>query len=270
LLYKLSVEQHNFMNLQKRTDPKQPDFSSKDLVQLNERFEDKHPDDVLKWSYDTFGLGVVLGTGFGPSGIFLIHRIYNLGLRIPVFYLDTNLLFDETYRLRDTLEDKYQLSILRLTPELSLEEQADQFGEKLWEKNPDKCCEIRKVAPLRKYLADKKGWITGLRRSQSPSRSQTPILIHDPANQVLKINPLAAWDDDQIWDYIRLHNLPYNPLHDDGYPSVGCIPCTSPVLDGEDVRNGRWRGTGKLECGIHLPGTENNDSIKNNSTNQTP
>jgi phosphoadenosine phosphosulfate reductase len=255
------------MNNQNHTEPKQPDISPNDLSLLNERFEDENPDEVLKWSYDTFGLEVVLGTGFGPSGIYLIHRIYKLGLKIPVFYLDTNLLFDETYQLKSRIEEQFNLSIIRLTPELSLDEQADQFGEELWNQNPDKCCEIRKVAPLRKYLADKKGWVTGLRRSQSPTRSQTPILIQDPANNVLKINPLAAWGDDQIWDYIHNHNLPYNPLHDDGYPSVGCIPCTSPVLEGEDVRNGRWRGSGKLECGIHLPGLTVNESKDNNSKN---
>jgi phosphoadenosine phosphosulfate reductase len=255
------------MSLHNYPDSYQLNLSKERINQLNLQFENMHPDEILRWSFDKFDTDAALGTGFGPSGIFLIHRIYQLGLGIPVFYLDTSLLFEETYELRDQLEDLFDLSIIRITPDLSLENQADQHGEKLWEKNPDLCCHIRKVAPLRKYLKNKKGWITGLRRSQSPTRSETPVLQVDPVNEVLKISPLVTWKDDEIWDYIREHELPYNPLHDDGYPSLGCIPCTSPVGEGEDSRNGRWRGTGKLECGIHLPDLNKNDLTNSNSNN---
>jgi phosphoadenosine phosphosulfate reductase len=222
------------------------------LDELNRRFEGEHPDRILQWSFENFGSDVVLGTGFGPSGVFLIHRIHKLGLGIPIFYLDTQLLFEETYQLRDTLEEQFGVSITRVTPELTLDEQADQFGDELWNKDPDQCCHIRKVAPLRKHLADKKGWITGLRRDQSATRKNARILEYDRTNDVIKLNPLAEWKNDAIWEYIRDYNLPYNPLHDEGYPSIGCIPCTSPVRKGEDERNGRWRGNSKMECGIHF------------------
>lgn len=230
-------------------------FSFDQLEQLNHQFNTEHPDKILQWGFKTFGSKAVLGTGFGPSGIFLIHRIYKLGLGIPVFYLDTHLLFDETYKLHHELEEKLGIAITRVTPELSLEGQADRYGKELWNRNPDQCCYIRKVAPLKKYLADKKSWITGIRRTQSSTRKNTPIIEYDRVNDVIKLNPVAGWENDEVWDYIHENNLPYNPLHDEGYPSIGCIPCTSPVIDGEDERNGRWRGNGKQECGIHFSQT---------------
>lgn len=223
------------------------------FLTLNSQLQEAHPDEVLKWGYKTFGSDMVLGTGFGPSGMLLIHRIQRLGLPVSVFYLDTHLLFDETYKLRDTLEELYNIDIIRVSPDLSLEEQTEQYGDELWLKDPDTCCHIRKVLPLRNFLSDKKAWISGVRRSQSETRKQTQIVEWDPGNDVVKINPLATWSTEEVWDYIHINELPYNPLHDEGYPSIGCIPCTQPVLNGEDERAGRWRGSDKMECGIHLP-----------------
>ncbi len=220
---------------------------------LNQLFEDKYPDEVLKWGFKEFGQKMVLGTGFGPSGVFLIHRLHQLGLKTPVFYLDTNLHFNETYELHKRLEDKLGISIQKVTPVLSLQEQADRFGDNLWESNPNRCCFIRKVRPLRRYLNDKEAWITGIRRSQSESRKNTKVIEYDSECDVIKINPVAAWSNEQLWDYIHEHDLPYNPLHDDGFPSIGCIPCTQPVSEGEDERAGRWKDNDKTECGIHLP-----------------
>ncbi|MEX1063654.1 MAG: phosphoadenylyl-sulfate reductase [Balneolaceae bacterium] len=222
------------------------------LAELNRQFEGTHPDRVLAWASGTFGAKAVIGTGFGPSGIFLIHRAHILGLVTPVFYLDTQLLFEETYALRDKLEQKLGISIHKVSPDLSVREQAEKHGEELWNRDPNHCCYIRKVAPLKKYLSDKEAWITGIRRNQSVTREDTQIVEYDAVSDVIKINPLAAWDNDRIWDYIRKHDLPYNPLHDEGFPSIGCIPCTSPVAEGEDERNGRWRGEEKIECGIHF------------------
>lgn len=225
------------------------------LDELNKKFEGAHPDRILSWAYDTFGSGIVLGTGFGPSGLFLIHRIHQLGLKIPVFYLDTQLLFDETYELSDKIEELLGISITRVTPSLSLDEQAEAYGDELWKKDPDQCCHLRKVKPLKQYLSDKSGWITGIRRSQSVTRENALIVEYDSVSDVVKLNPLVEWDGDRVWDYIHEHNLPYNPLHDDGFPSIGCIPCTSRVEEDEEERKGRWRGTGKLECGIHFSQT---------------
>lgn len=241
----------------------EPEISPELLQDLNEQFENTGPDQVLLWGYYTFGAEMVLGTGFGPSGMFLIYRLWELGINIPVFYLDTHLLFDETYELKDHIEDQFDLQITRVSTDLSLDEQASKYGDELWKKNPDYCCYLRKVAPLRNYLADKKAWVTGIRRSQSESRRNIQFVEWNAENKVVKINPLADWTEERVWNYIRNKNLPYNPLHDDGYPSIGCVPCTQPVDTGnEDQRAGRWKGTDKTECGIHLPLSE--DELKAN------
>jgi phosphoadenosine phosphosulfate reductase len=223
------------------------------ITKFNERLQDAHPDDILRWCRLTFGEGAVLGTGFGTSGMVLIHRLHSLKLNIPVFYLDTNLLFEETYRLCDELKTRFDVNIIRVSPELSLNEQARRYGEELWNSDPDTCCRIRKVQPLRRFLSDKSAWISGVRRDQSDTRRRTQVIEWDPENRVVKINPLVNWTTEEVWSYIRIHELPYNPLHDEGYPSIGCIPCTHPVGEGEDERAGRWRGSAKTECGIHIP-----------------
>lgn len=230
-------------------------ISSTELDQLNQQFETADPGEILSWGYETFAKEMVLGTGFGSSGVFLIHQLQTYGIDIPIFYLDTNLLFDSTYELKDRIEARYNIDITRVIPELSLKEQADRFGDELWKRNPNQCCFYRKVLPLRNYLSDKKAWVTGVRRSQSDTRNQVRIIDWDEENEVIKINPVAHWSGEKIWDEIHRLDLPYNPMHDEGYPSIGCIPCTQPVNASKesDDRNGRWNGTDKTECGIHFP-----------------
>lgn len=223
-----------------------------DLATLNSQFEHQAPDDLLIWGAESFGNEIVLGTGFGPSGVVLIHKVCELKLPIKVFCLDTNLLFKETYALWDKIEDRFEIRIESVSPILTLDGQAKRHGEELWKSNPDKCCHLRKVLPLQKYLSNKKAWITGLRRSQSNIRMGIEKVEWDPENKVYKLNPLADWDQETIWKYIEQHDLPYNPLHDEGYPSIGCIPCTEPSI-GENERSGRWKNLEKTECGIHLP-----------------
>ncbi len=240
-------------------------LSDQFLDDLNSQFESAGPDQVLIWGYHMFGSDMVLGTGFGPSGMFLIYRLWELGINIPIFYLDTHLLFDETYELRDRVEERFNINITRVSTDLSLDEQAEKYGDKLWEENPNRCCYLRKVLPLRNYLSDKRAWITGVRRSQSETRRQTQFVEWDPENKVVKINPLADWTGEKVWNYIHSKGLPYNPLHDEGYPSIGCIPCTEPVnSDTEDERAGRWNGSEKTECGIHLS-TQNNTAAESDN-----
>ncbi|NBC65181.1 MAG: phosphoadenylyl-sulfate reductase [Bacteroidetes bacterium] len=230
-------------------------ISSIELDQLNQQFESADPGEIISWGYETFGKDMVLGTGFGSSGVFLIHQLQRYGIDIPIFYLDTNLLFDSTYELKDRIEDRYNIDITKVTPELSLKEQAERFGDELWKRNPNQCCFYRKVLPLRNYLSDKEAWVTGIRRTQSETRNHVRIFDWDEDNEVIKINPVAHWSGKKIWDEIHRLNLPYNPMHDEGYPSIGCIPCTQPVNAPKesDDRNGRWNGTDKTECGIHFP-----------------
>jgi phosphoadenosine phosphosulfate reductase len=222
------------------------------LAPLNRRFEKLPAADVLRWGLTTFADDIVLSTGFGPSGIVLMHMVSQIRPKTAVFYLQTNLFFPETLALRDELSERLGLQFTEVHSGLSLNEQAHQFGAALWQRNPDLCCRLRKVEPLRRYLADKKAWITGIRRDQSPTRCQTQIVSWDNANHLVKLCPLAGWTQDQVWAYIEQHDLPTNILHEEGYPSIGCMPCTRPVTAGEAERAGRWAGTEKLECGIHI------------------
>jgi phosphoadenosine phosphosulfate reductase len=170
-----------------------------------------------------------------------------------VFYLDTDLLFAHTYELRDELVKRLGVRFERVHSGIALPEQALRHGDSLWTRDPDTCCQIRKVIPQRKFLANYQAWITGIRRDQTAFRANTALVEWDYANKMVKLNPLAAWTSNQVWDHIRFNELPYNPLHDYGYPSIGCWTCTKAVAAGEDPRSGRWAGQAKTECGIHLP-----------------
>jgi phosphoadenosine phosphosulfate reductase len=169
-----------------------------------------------------------------------------------IFYLDTDLLFPETHALRNRLEARYGVRFERRATRVSLSDQTAEYGERLWERQPDLCCHLRKVTPLKEMLSGLRAWVTAVRRDQSPTRANTGLVERDEKFGLIKINPLAGWSARDVWDYITRYDVPYNPLHDHGYPSIGCAPCTTPVQIGEDGRAGRWRGTGKTECGIHL------------------
>lgn len=229
-----------------------PTWFPANLDALNRRFESLHPRDVLRWGLTTFADETALATGFGPSGVVLMHMVSRLRPKTAVFYLQTDLFFSETLALRDELAEQLGLRFVEVHSGLSLNEQAQQFGPALWRRNPDLCCRLRKVEPLRRFLADKKAWITAIRRDQSPTRRSTKVVSWDSANHLVKLCPLAGWTQDQVWEYIETYRLPYNSLHDQGYPSIGCIPCTAPAFSGSDERAGRWAGRQKLECGIHI------------------
>lgn len=220
-------------------------------------------DALLGWCWGEFGARAAVGTSLQPAGLVIIDHAVKAGLRFPVFTIDTGLLFPETVALKERLEGFFGIAIEPLQPELSLEEQARHHGPDLWEENPDRCCALRKVAPLEKKLETLGAWITGLRRDQSSLRANTPLLdlirLGGPlAKMVLKVNPLAGWTRDEIWGYVTRNRIPYNPLADRGYQSIGCMPCTVPVRAGDGERSGRWARFAKTECGIHtsFAGTE--------------
>lgn len=208
---------------------------------------------MLAWALDEFAPGVCLATAFGPQTIVLVDLVAELRPETTVFYLDTGLLFPETLQVRDELERRLGLRFVRVAPDLTVSDQARVHGEALWSRDPDRCCELRKVDPLARFLAGRPAWITGLRRGHSPTRAAVRVVEWDEAHGLIKVNPLAAWTDADVWARIRERDLPYNPLHDAGYPSIGCRPCTAAVSPGEPARSGRWAGRGKTECGIHLP-----------------
>ena len=212
----------------------------------------KNPEGLLKWIVKNLPNDkVVMGTGFGPPGIVLLDMLFKVTRNISVFYIDTSFLFDQTYDIKNKLEEKYGFKFLRFSTDLTPEEQGKQYGGKLWEKDPDACCNLRKVLPMKEALADYDFWITGIRKKQTTVRAHAGLVELEPRFSVIKMNPLLNWTHDEVWNYIKEHNLPYNPLHDRGYPSIGCKQCTSSVCAEEDERNGRWRGIGKTECGLH-------------------
>lgn len=228
------------------------DWTPDTLVSTSRALASQSPRAILQWAFAQWAPGIVMATGFGPSGVVLMHTIAQLRPETTIFYLDTDLLFPETLALRDRLADRLGLTFTRIHSGLSLEAQARTQGPELWRHDPNRCCFLRKVEPLRRFLADKPAWITGIRRDQSATRAHTDVVEWDRAHQLVKVNPLAHWTEEMVWGYIDLHDLPYNDLHDQGYPSVGCMPCSHPVAPGEDRRSGRWADHAKTECGIHL------------------
>ncbi|MBS4220675.1 phosphoadenylyl-sulfate reductase [Bacillus sp. FJAT-49711] len=229
-------------------------FENWDEEKINIILRD-HPDymDILKWSFQEYGEQISYACSFGAEGIVLIDLISKVNPNAKIIFLDTGLHFPETYELIEKVKSRYpSLNIEMVKPKISLQEQAAMFGEKLWELHPNQCCNIRKVLPLQEALKGVKAWISGLRRDQSPTRINTQFINKDNKFSKIKICPLIHWTWGDILSYIDLNNLPYNPLHDQGYPSIGCQPCTSAVLNNNNLRSGRWAGTAKLECGLHL------------------
>jgi phosphoadenosine phosphosulfate reductase len=223
------------------------------LKQVSATLEGSSPENILRWGFENFSSSIVMATGFGPEGIVLMHLVSQIRPETIVFYLDTDLLFSQTYELRDELIKRLGIRFERVHSGISLPEQAFRHGDTLWAHDPDTCCQIRKVIPQRQFLANYSAWITGIRRDQTAFRANTLPVEWDYANKMVKLNPLAAWTSDQVWAHIRENDLPYNELHDYGYPSIGCWTCTRQVAAGADPRSGRWAGQAKDECGIHLP-----------------
>ncbi|MDG5787839.1 phosphoadenylyl-sulfate reductase [Evansella sp. AB-P1] len=223
-----------------------------DYKKINEVLAKKDTIGVLRWAYEQYDNDLTYACSFGAEAIVLLDLISKVKKDARVVFLDTHLHFKETYELIQKVKEKYpELQIDIAESELSLEEQAETYGEKLWESNPDLCCKLRKNKPLEKALSGSKAWLTGLRREQSPTRANTQFVNKDDKFQSIKICPLIHWTWDEIWQYIKLFDLPYNELHDKGYPSIGCSKCTFAVKEGEDLRAGRWSGLDKTECGLH-------------------
>ncbi|MDX1994707.1 MAG: phosphoadenylyl-sulfate reductase [bacterium] len=226
-----------------------------DFNDLNEQFETASPQAVLQWAADRFGSSLAVVTSFQPTGIVTLHMLQAVAPQTPVLTLDTGLLFPETYTLVDTLKSQLALNLVTIQPQQTVEQQAAQYGDRLWERDPDQCCNLRKTKPLEDALTGYAAWITGLRRDQSDGRKTTPIISWDQRYQMVKLSPFATWTEEMVWTYIHAHELPYNTLHTRNYHSIGCWPCTRPVVPGEDKRAGRWAGQAKTECGIHLSPT---------------
>ena len=216
-------------------------------------FDTASSTDILAWGFETFGERIALSTAFGPSGVVLMHLASQVKPGAKVFFIDTGYHFPETLAMIERIEDRIAVNIEVIKPELTVEAQNKAYGRELFVIDSDKCCSMRKVEPTQKMLANLDAWITALRRDQGPSRAHLkPFEMRNtPQGALAKINPLVSWSKADIWRHIFAHDLPYNPLHDQGYMSVGCAPCTQPATDPNDERSGRWVGQGKTECGLH-------------------
>ena len=223
-----------------------------ELADADKRLNSATPQEVLRWAIERFGTEVTLACSFGgPTGMALLDMAAKIDPDIDVFYVDTHFLFPETYALVGEASAAYGVAPRRLTSRWTPERQAAEFGAELWAHDPDLCCQLRKVEPTERALEGKAAWISGLRRSQSKGRAATNIVEWDAKFGLVKVNPLATWDDAQVWAYIHANRVPFNILHEQGYPSIGCTHCTRAVAPGEDPRAGRWSGQGKTECGLH-------------------
>lgn len=227
--------------------------------ELNERFIDTPPDEVLAWFSTTYRGKIVFSTSLGAEDQALLHLIASHGYPISVFTLDTGRLFQETYDLIQVAEAKYGIRINLFFPDHdNVEKMVRERGINLFYENVENrklCCHVRKIAPLQRALQGQAVWITGLRRNQAVTRQEMKKVEWDSINQILKVNPLLSWTETFLWDYITRHQIPVNELHQKGYPSIGCQPCTRAIAPGEDIRAGRWwwESPHNKECGLHQP-----------------
>lgn len=233
--------------------------SDRDAVEAAaEALEAADAGDILDWAVGAVPR-LVVTSSFGAESAVLLHLLAGVARDVPVLFLDTGLHFDQTLRYRRDLARDLGLTVVDVRPGLTPAEQADRHGDRLWERDPDACCGLRKTAPLRAALRAYDGWASGLRRAQTPERADTPVVEarrHDD-RWLVKVSPLARWTDADVAAYLQVHDLPRHPLTAAGYPSIGCRPCTRRVAAGEDPRAGRWAAfDGKTECGIHLPGEQ--------------
>ncbi|HHY74829.1 MAG TPA: phosphoadenylyl-sulfate reductase [Bacillus bacterium] len=209
----------------------------------------------LKWAYEQYGDKIVYACSFGAESIVLLHLISKINPSAKITFIDTNLHFKETYEIIEQVKKQYpDFQINFIHTNLSLEEQRKLYGDKLWEVNPNKCCQLRKIEPLKQELQKYKAWVSGMRRSQSETRATIKYINIDHKFKIIKICPLIHWTWDEIWMYIKYHGLPYNKLHDQGYPSIGCEVCTKEVEGEGESRAGRWLNHQKTECGLHIEG----------------
>ncbi|MGG4219492.1 phosphoadenylyl-sulfate reductase [Paenibacillus jamilae] len=208
------------------------------------------PEEIIQYAVQTFP-NITFACSFGAEDVVLVDMLQRISPSTDIFYLDTDFHFQETYDTRDQMQARYNLDFVRVSPLITPEEQAAKHGEELWKSDPNACCGIRKVEPLTRILSQYDAWITGIRRDQAPTRANAKKVEYDEKFGLVKFNPLASWTSEDVWNYIRTHEVLYNPLHDRNYPSIGCEQCTREVLPGEDPRAGRWSGNEKTECGLH-------------------
>jgi phosphoadenosine phosphosulfate reductase len=227
------------------------ELSADDVAQLAEHFEPLRAEELVAFAAERFGGAMVLTCSWQLGTSILVHMTREVAPETRLVEIDTGLLFPETHDTRRRLVDRYGLEVETLRPLQTVEEQAAAHGDALWLRDADRCCGLRKVEPLERAIRDAGAWLTGIRRDQTSQRASAPKLVLDRRRGVVKVQPLVDWSTRDCWRYVHRHRIPYNELHDRGFPSIGCAPCTR-AADAGDERSGRWAGTGKSECGLHV------------------
>ena len=222
-----------------------------ELARENERLESATPQEIITWATQRFGDKLTMATAFGAEGMTILYMLSKIAPETDVFNLDTGYQFQETLDLRDRVEELYGINVRMMKPELTVEQYEAKHGGPLYKTNPNQCCFDRKLTVLNRAIEGKHAWMSAIRRDQSLDRARTPIVFWDERFSLVKISPLANETKNSIWKMTVDEKIPYNPLYDDGYSSIGCWPCTRRVQIGEDERAGRWSGTNKVECGLH-------------------
>jgi phosphoadenosine phosphosulfate reductase len=227
-------------------------WTEEQISRANQELEGASAQTILSWAVDTFGTGLTMATAFGAEGCCLIHMLAEIDLSVRIFNLDTGYQFAETLELRERIKRRYGIEVEYVRPEMTVAEYEAEHGGPMYRHRPDQCCHDRKILPLRRAVMGYTAWISAIRSDQTRDRAAAKTVQWDAKFNLVKINPLLRWTKKDVWQFILDHDVPYNPLHDQGYPSIGCWPCTRPVGEGEDERAGRWSGTTKKECGLHV------------------
>ena len=231
-------------------------LSDEALRALNARLEPAHPREIVRWAIEESGLReIALASAFQAEGTCVMHMATQILPDVPVLFLETGFHFEETLSFKRRLTELLDLNVVELTGAYTPTTQREAFGPRLYERDPERCCDINKVKPMLAALRGREAWITAFRRDSSPTRATAPIVDRyelEPSSWIVKVNPVATWTRRDTWSYLKEHGLPHNPLYDLGYASIGCAPCTRLSLPGEHEREGRWAGLSKWECGIQV------------------
>ena len=210
-----------------------------------------HPREILRWAVETYHPRLTMATAFGPEGCVILHLLSEIEPKVRVFNLDTGYQFTETLELRDRIAERYGIEVEMVRADLTVAEYEASNGGPIYGTTPDRCCHDRKIVPLRQAVVGYEAWISAIRADQSTHRAKASIVGWDAKFGLVKVNPLLSWTKRDVWSFVMANNIPYNALHDQGYPSIGCWPCTKAVNVGDDERAGRWSGMAKTECGLH-------------------
>jgi phosphoadenosine phosphosulfate reductase len=236
-------------------------LSEEQLAEANQTLAGKTPQEVLRWAVERFFPRLTMATAFGAEGCCIIHMLAEIEPRVRIFNLETGYQFAETLALRERIRERYGIEVEYVRPEMSVEEYEKEHGGPLYVIRSDQCCHDRKILPLRRALVGYDSWISSIRKDQTEHRAKASVVQWDRKFELVKCNPLLTWTKKDVWGFVMEHSVPYNPLHDQNYPSIGCWPCTRPVATGDDERAGRWAGTVKKECGLHVVEVEGGGGI---------